>query len=131
MKFSILTTLAAAFVTAVSASPIPNLEARDVYAPPITYPTAGVTWTSGETHTVTWDTSNAPTQITNPIGRIYLRKGDYTTPLILASNFSILDGSAQITVPNVVEGSDYVLVLFGDSGNWSPTFTITGSGVAY
>ncbi|KAF9534650.1 hypothetical protein CPB83DRAFT_842681 [Crepidotus variabilis] len=127
MKFSIFTTLATVFVAAVNASAVIP---QDVYAPHITYPTAGVVWISGQTQTVTWDTSDAPTQITNPIGHILLRKGSSTTPLILANNFNILDGKAQVTVPNVIEGDDYALVLFGDSGDWSPEFTITGSAVA-
>ncbi|KAF9528963.1 hypothetical protein CPB83DRAFT_853512 [Crepidotus variabilis] len=115
---------------AVNANAFTPRGAQDVYVPHITYPTANVVWTSGQTQTITWDTADAPTHITNPIGRILLRKGDRTTPLILAGSFNILDGKAQVTVPNVIEGDDYEVVLFGDSGNWSPAFTITGSNVA-
>ena len=60
----------------------------------------------------------------------------------LASGFSILDGRHEITVPSVASGSDYAIVreycarllprqwshtllVFGDSGNASPDFTIT------
>ena len=40
----------AALVSFVSAIPV----ARDVYVPPITYPTAGTNWTVNSTVTVTW-----------------------------------------------------------------------------
>lgn len=66
--------------------------------------------------------------------------------VILASEFDILQRKITITVPWVQNGSDYQLVceffrcsdmrhylliviflVFGDSGNFSPTFTIKGS----
>jgi hypothetical protein len=138
MKFTSITTfasilLASAF-SGVAGSPVASarsLEKRDVFVPPVLYPHAGTVWTFGQRHNVTWDTSNAPAQITNSIGLIMLRKADETTPLILANGFNILLGRIEVTVPWVVEGNDYSLVLFGDSGNDSPTFTITGSGVSF
>ncbi|KAL1722866.1 hypothetical protein EV715DRAFT_246867 [Schizophyllum commune] len=48
----------------------------------------------------------------------------YDNPL--AQGFSITLGSYDVTVPDVEERSDYIIVLFGDSGNSSPKFTITG-----
>lgn len=118
--FLTIFTLLGSFV--VEAAPV--AEKRDVYVPPITYPTAGVVWNSGEEQTVTWDTSNPPKQITNKIGRVMLRKGDLSTPLVLAGNFDILKGHIKVKVPQVISGDDYSLVLFGDSGNFSPKFTI-------
>lgn len=74
------------------------------------------------------DLSNPPKQITNEIGRIYLRIGDSTQPGMfprmlpagssiddntsdaLASGFDILVGKAEITVPTVPTGSNYRLV---------------------
>lgn len=47
---------------------------RDVYAPPITYPHQGTVWYTGQFHNVTWNTSDPPSQITNPYGRIVLAK---------------------------------------------------------
>ncbi|KAF5362387.1 hypothetical protein D9756_002184 [Leucocoprinus leucothites] len=117
--FLTIFTLLGSFV--VQAAPI---EQRDVYVPKILTPQDGDTWTVGEEVTVTWDTSNPPTQITNKIGRIVLRKGNLATPLVLAGNFDILNGKATFRVPTVVQGSDYSIVLFGDSGNWSGQFTI-------
>lgn len=64
----------------VGALPVNIQEKRDVYAPPVTYPHAGTVWKVGQTHSVTWDNSNPPKQITNPIGQIYLRNGDSTLP---------------------------------------------------
>ncbi|KZT11972.1 uncharacterized protein LAESUDRAFT_719922 [Laetiporus sulphureus 93-53] len=109
------------FFALVSAFPV----ARDVYVPQITSPTADTIWIAGEKYNVTWDTSDAPVNITNYLGRVVLATNyveDYEHPL--ASNFSILLGSIEVTAPNVTTGNDYSIVLFGDSGNYSPEFTI-------
>ncbi|SJL03147.1 uncharacterized protein ARMOST_06493 [Armillaria ostoyae] len=121
MKFSSFT------VTAVLSSVLTLVKAAalDVYVPRITSPNAGDTWVSGSTYTVTWDTSDAPAQITNQQGAIFLRKGSKTQTPALASGFSILDGATNVTVPETATiGDDYVVVLFGDSGNWSGKFSI-------
>ncbi|KAJ6590238.1 hypothetical protein B0H10DRAFT_1645344, partial [Mycena sp. CBHHK59/15] len=98
---------------------------RDVYTPPVTYPHAGTVWYVGQTHNVTWcGYHQPPKQITNKIGRIMLRKSGLTTPVILQENFDILLGRIEVKVPWVEDGTDYQLVLFGDSGNFSPYFTI-------
>jgi hypothetical protein len=63
--------------------------------------------------------------------------------VILQENFSILLGRIEVTVPWVDDGSDYQVVceqhilllipriganrVFGDSGNFSPFFTISGA----
>ncbi|KZT27404.1 hypothetical protein NEOLEDRAFT_1060815 [Neolentinus lepideus HHB14362 ss-1] len=113
----------AALVAVVSAAPV---SIRDVYVPPITYPTKGTVWKAGHSYNVTWNTSNPPKEITNSIGQIVLAKDgeeDWDHPL--AGNFSILDGTHRITIPKTTKhGTDYSVVLFGDSGNYSPTFTI-------
>ncbi|KIK52673.1 hypothetical protein GYMLUDRAFT_49816 [Collybiopsis luxurians FD-317 M1] len=119
-SLSMLFTLANAFPASIAQ--------RDVYTPPITYPTSTTVWNKGEVHNVTWDTSNAPVNITDRFGsRIQLRAGGLTMPLILADEFDILLGTIPVTVPWVITGDDYQLVLFGDSGNFSPEFTINGS----
>ncbi|KAI1786968.1 hypothetical protein LXA43DRAFT_1064719 [Ganoderma leucocontextum] len=105
--------------------------AQDVYVPPVLSPTTGTVWTIGERQNVTWDVSDPPVNITNPEGLILLRKDNTLTPVILQNNFDILLGSIEITVPWVVDGSDYSIVLFGDSSNISPEFTITGSGISF
>ncbi|KAI0657336.1 hypothetical protein C8Q70DRAFT_1003911 [Cubamyces menziesii] len=111
------------FLAVVSALP---LAVRDVFVPPVTYPHAGTVWKVGQHHNVTWDTSNAPAQITNKVGKVVLAKGgilDYEHPL--AKDFDILRGHIEVKVPNVEPGHDYTIVLFGDSGNDSAEFTIT------
>ncbi|TEB30565.1 hypothetical protein FA13DRAFT_1792164 [Coprinellus micaceus] len=48
---------------------------------------------------------------------------DYEHPL--ASGFSLADGEVEVEIPADVEsGENYFIVLFGDSGNVSPNFTI-------
>ncbi|PPQ95979.1 hypothetical protein CVT26_016195 [Gymnopilus dilepis] len=124
MKFTSFAALVLATVSGVLASP---LEARDVFTPEVLLPTTGTVWTVGAQEMVTWDTSNAPVNITNKIGRVLLRKAGMTLPVILADNFSILQGSVQVTVPWVEDGDDYQVNLFGDSGDFSNVFTISGS----
>ncbi|KAH9950323.1 hypothetical protein B0H21DRAFT_724329 [Amylocystis lapponica] len=116
--------LAGAFSQLAAAAPV--LETRDVYTPPVLYPHTGTVWTTGQRHNVTWSTADAPVHITNKIGQIQLRDYDTSTPLILASGFNILDGRVEVEVPWVVPGDNYSLVLFGDSGNFSPQFSIQG-----
>ncbi|KAF8874275.1 hypothetical protein BD779DRAFT_1678801 [Infundibulicybe gibba] len=97
---------------------------RDVFTPAVLFPHTGTVWIVGQHHNVTWDTSKAPVNITNKIGMILLRKGGLTTPLILANNFSILLGRIEVQVPWVLDGDDYQVNLFGDSGDFSDFFTI-------
>ncbi|KAF7371983.1 hypothetical protein MVEN_00056300 [Mycena venus] len=96
----------------------------DVFAPLITAPTAGTVWESKTQQTITWCVAGAPPVISGAM--LMLRKGNITAPFILAKNFDLRAGSLNITVPWVVSGDNYRLVLFGDSGNFSPFFTIEG-----
>ena len=42
----------------------------------------------------------------------------------LATNFLLTNGEQRITVPHVPTKHSYIIVLYGDSGNRSPEFTI-------
>jgi len=115
----------------VSAAPV-SLESRDVFVPPITYPHAGTVWKAGARHNVTWSIADAPQNITNGKGIIVFAQGglmfeNQTGGLNdpLAQDFGILLGRYEITVPKVAPAKNYQIVLFGDSGNFSPEFTIT------
>ncbi|KAI0055748.1 hypothetical protein BV25DRAFT_1873032 [Artomyces pyxidatus] len=130
MKFtnaitSLFFLFAATMFSLVAAAPLARLQSRDVYTPPVLYPHAGTVWKVGARHNVTWDNSDPPVNITNPIGQILLRKGDFTLDGPLASGFNLTAGRVEVTVPHVKPGHDYVIVLFGDSGDWSHKFTIT------
>ncbi|OSC97211.1 hypothetical protein PYCCODRAFT_1350861, partial [Trametes coccinea BRFM310] len=124
----------AAAATAVSAAPaavFSKPKTDIVFRPHITSPQAGAVWPVGSTQTVTWDTSDIPEEARNQTGLILLGylEGDDTDEHLgvndpLAYNFPITAGSAQVTVPDVQTRNDYVVVLFGDSGNTSPKFTI-------
>jgi len=68
-------------------------------------------------------------QLTSPRGRILLgwladNSMNLQMDSPLAEGFWLRDGQADITVPSVPERNDYIVVLMGDSGNQSPTFTI-------
>ncbi|KZT73856.1 hypothetical protein DAEQUDRAFT_808036 [Daedalea quercina L-15889] len=122
-----LTTIFALCFTALVAlvSATPTLVARDVWDPEILTPNAYTVWLTGQKYNVTWNTADAPVNITNPIGTVVLGKDRIQNQGVLASNFSITLGSIEITVPEDLEpGFDYFIVLYGDSGNASPQFTI-------
>lgn len=104
---------------------------REVYSPPVTSPDASTIWDIGSIEQVTWDTSSIPKAITNSKGKLvlgYVNNGtdehlDLDHPL--AEGFEITQGFVQVVVPNVKPANDYIVVLFGDSGNRSPAFTIS------
>ncbi|KAI0030258.1 hypothetical protein K488DRAFT_54580 [Vararia minispora EC-137] len=100
------------------------LDKRDVWSPPVLYPHEGTVWKLGARHNVTWDASNPPKLISNGAA-IYLRRTNGMLQPALAEGFDLRTGRQEITVPSSFEpGDDYRVVLFGDSGNWSPEFTI-------
>ncbi|KAI0673367.1 hypothetical protein C8Q78DRAFT_933550, partial [Trametes maxima] len=105
---------------------------RDVWNPPIVEPDSDTVWKVGSTFMVTWDVSTRPEHVTNWDGEVvlgYLQDGDSTDEHLdfehpLARGFNLTQGKVEITVPNVVQSNDYIIVLFGDSGNRSQKFTI-------
>ncbi|KZT11949.1 uncharacterized protein LAESUDRAFT_733847 [Laetiporus sulphureus 93-53] len=127
--------LLASLLATGRASPIslvPPGHADVVISPDITSPTLLTVWTVGSTQTITWDVSKVPQTGANATGLVLLGYSedksenlDIQSPL--ATQFLIGDGQVDITVPNVTTRNDYIVVLFGDSGNASPTFTITSA----
>ncbi|KAG0704484.1 hypothetical protein DFH29DRAFT_372511 [Suillus ampliporus] len=100
---------------------------RDVWVPTIISPTSDSTWTVGGTFLVTWDTSSEPSQVTNPTGEIYLRQGDATQSDPIESGFPLSDGQVYVTIPGDTTPGTWMVVLIGDSGNWSDEFPIDAS----
>jgi len=104
-----------------------------VFSPQITSPSQGVTWPVGSQQTVQWDTSAIPLEGRNNTGFILLgfNNGTESENLLvdqpLAHGFLLTAGSQIITIPKVPHRTTYFVVLFGDSGNKSPQFTITSS----
>ncbi|KAJ3745049.1 hypothetical protein DFH05DRAFT_1492056 [Lentinula detonsa] len=130
MQFTLLASaLMALAASAVSASPVSN-EARmilDVWAPTIISPNASTVWTEGQQYNVTWDTSNAPVNISNGAS-VVLGKDGKLTNTTLVSGFDLRQGWVTVTCPSdVIPEDDYSIVLFGDSGDQSEQFTITTS----
>ncbi|KAH9977576.1 hypothetical protein BJV74DRAFT_860283 [Russula compacta] len=133
--------LAALFVFALSGvsaapvqqSPVQFLSKRDVWAPRVITPNDDTVWKVGSTVTATWDISSRPAEVTNPIGTLLLghinadgsggENLDVDHPL--AQNFTLAAGQVSFPVPSVSPGSNYIVVLIGDSGNASDEFTIT------
>jgi len=120
------------FASLSLASPAPAKISEDiVFDPMITSPKAGDIWFAYSHQTVTWDTSAIPAEEANATGILVLgyeqddsENLDVDNPL--AQDFPLMAGAVNITVPNVVFREDYIVVLFGDSGNASPEFTIIG-----
>ncbi|KAH9948827.1 hypothetical protein B0H21DRAFT_203675 [Amylocystis lapponica] len=107
------------------------LSLRDVVDPPITSPDASTVWTVGKTVTVTWNMTGLSTP-SNPTGKVVLGYSTYESENLdidspLAQNFSLSDGQVSFVVPSVPNRTNYIVALFGDSGNISPNFTITGT----
>ncbi|KAG7092954.1 hypothetical protein E1B28_009256 [Marasmius oreades] len=128
-KISAFPSLFALFAVSSIASPLEVRKTLDVWSPKITSPTAGTVWVTGSTVNVTWDTSDAPKQISNGAA-VMLRDDSGPVPpenpyLKESRSFDLRDGWVTVEVPNVPPADNYVLVLFGDSGNWSEQFEIT------
>ncbi|GLB45469.1 putative ser-Thr-rich glycosyl-phosphatidyl-inositol-anchored membrane family protein [Lyophyllum shimeji] len=119
-----------------SANPVlcPGLSRRTVYNPEITSPTAGTTWTIGSQVTVTWDVSGIPQDHRTAKSRVvlgWIEPGELNEHLDLehplAQDFPVGQGQASFVVPEVQPRDNYVVVVFGDSGNHSPPFSIRAS----
>ncbi|KAF5314865.1 hypothetical protein D9619_007407 [Psilocybe cf. subviscida] len=116
--------------SSVLAAPINGPNELIVLSPPITSPKQADAWPMGSHQVVTWNTSSIPSSHANMTGLLllgYLEDGsehlDIDNPL--ASSFPIGAGHVNVVMPKNVEVRDnYILVLFGDSGNKSPTFRI-------
>ncbi|KAJ7486045.1 hypothetical protein B0H11DRAFT_2186629 [Mycena galericulata] len=135
----IFNTLISLLAIAVSTSSTPiGPQELIVVTPHITRPIANATWPAGSNQIVTWETEDIPPASMNDTAKIVLghrsttpdKHGnsetsenlDWDHPLV---NCTLGDGHANITVPNVPSGTKYIVVLFGDSGNASPEFTIS------
>lgn len=133
MLFSLTAFLFALLVSVTSrvgAAPVKPVQ-LDVISPAITYPTTGTVWTAGSTKNVTWDASSVPADKTNMTGLLlYGQKYNNSENLNihgpLAADFPLSQGWVEVKVPSInpLHMFQCILVLFGDSGNASPEFTI-------
>ncbi|TFY50656.1 hypothetical protein EVJ58_g10949 [Rhodofomes roseus] len=122
--------LATALLLAVASS-VASVAAGDVHVaratwnPKILSPNTQTVWVRGHMYSVTWDASNPLASVTNPNGTLTLGKTGQQGVVTLSGGFPLADGSVQITVPsNIDAGTDYIITLYGDSGNTSDDFTI-------
>ncbi|KIK62767.1 hypothetical protein GYMLUDRAFT_164093 [Collybiopsis luxurians FD-317 M1] len=125
MKFaaSLFASAIAFFAASVSAAPL------DVWDPTITSPVAGTVWTIGTQVNVTWSTADEPAHVSNG-GQIVLALNQIESSFESLSpifDLAAADGFYTVTVPNVPAGDDYQIVLFGDSGNIGPSFSIVAA----
>jgi len=118
-------------VTQAKAGPL-SLQRRknlDVYNPRITEPTETTLWKAGTVEVVSWETSDAPSSISNN-GHVVLKPiatGDSRPELQhLAGPFDLRTGQISVTLPEDLVSGQYRIILFGDSGNESDEFHIDG-----
>nr|GAT44410.1 predicted protein [Mycena chlorophos] len=128
MQFLTALFAAASLFVAARATPAPlsssGVHQLDVWSPNITFPTEGSVLAAKSMVNVTWETNNAPPVISNG-AMLLLGKGNEDYPFILAKGFDLRSGYVEVEVPYVISGDSYNFVVFGDSGNASPSFTIT------
>ncbi|KAJ7069653.1 hypothetical protein C8F01DRAFT_1048453 [Mycena amicta] len=136
----LFTTVVSLLALAASGLTAPTLGPQEliVVSPNITSPQAGDFWLAGSTQVVRWNTANIPPAAAKNtglllIGHITIMRDqdgkEYPSENLdinhpLASGFRLTDGNVTVVVPHIIPRDDYMLVLFGDSGNTSPTFTI-------
>ncbi|KAJ6525290.1 hypothetical protein DFH09DRAFT_1188808 [Mycena vulgaris] len=136
----IFNTLFSLLALVLSATSVPiQPQQLIVVTPHITSPTEADSWAPGSTYMVTWETKSIPPASKNDSGMILLghisqtydRKGkpqtsenlNISSPL--ANHFIIGAGQVNVTIPmDTPPRDDYIVVLFGDSGNASPKFKI-------
>ncbi|RUP50187.1 hypothetical protein BC936DRAFT_140040 [Jimgerdemannia flammicorona] len=98
-----------------------------VYAPKIILPNSDSVWTVGHKELVQWNSTGIPKGTPGMIMIGYLNPGDINEHLnwTVAKGFDLYESHQSIVVPKDLNpGDNYIIVLFGDSGNASPTFTI-------
>jgi len=123
MQFqSFFTIVSLALVSMVQGLAIAPRGAEDVWAPTILTPDTNTIWKIGTCQNVTWDTSNAPVNISNGSG-VQLINANRTFLQFLAKGFNLRNGFVDVTVPKVTPGQ-FMITLFGDSGDTSPLFQI-------
>ncbi|KAK0201856.1 hypothetical protein DFS33DRAFT_1027612 [Desarmillaria ectypa] len=128
--FSFITVFFAFLFTAAVAYPTTKSQELMVWNPTITSPTSSTNWCAGTPHNVTWDTTGMPEEVKNTTGMLFLghqtedsENLDIHRPL--AANFSLSLGWVVCIMPNnTAPRPDYMVVLFGDSGNTSPPFNV-------
>ncbi|KAJ8469954.1 hypothetical protein ONZ45_g16712 [Pleurotus djamor] len=130
-----LTTLLPSLVVGLSAtnssaSPKNALQERTVYSPPILEPTHGTVWKPHSHVTVRWNANGIPKNA-SPKGKLVLGWQDHpggsehlNLSHPLASGIDLRKGMTTVIAPEVAPGNNYIVALFGDSGNISPSFTI-------
>jgi len=130
MQFTFLS-FATVFAVAASTSakPVVPREILDVWAPTIISPNSTTVWTLGQQYNVTWNTSNAPSEISNGAAVVLGENGTLTDD-VLAEGFDLRQGWVTVTVPtNLTAGPNYSIILFGDSGDESEPFSIIDASV--
>ncbi|KAL1743837.1 hypothetical protein HDZ31DRAFT_64646 [Schizophyllum fasciatum] len=116
----------AALAVVVNASPAAAAvrDAETIWIPHILTPNRVTVWHTGHKANVTWETSDAPEVISNGAA-IQLRKGSEPFDGYLAEGFDLRAGFVEVDVPYALNpDDDYLICLFGDSGNFSEEFTI-------
>ncbi|KIY71197.1 hypothetical protein CYLTODRAFT_419050 [Cylindrobasidium torrendii FP15055 ss-10] len=88
-------------------------------------------WAMGERRNITWLTDDIPDQFRSTNSKAILGYWDDQSPgenlnfdQPLAQDFPLVDGWVEAEMPWEIEAREYFFVLFGDSGNRSPSFSV-------
>jgi len=127
--FSVFSALFLGLSSLVSAAPVQPVQFI-AFAPTITYPDTSTVWITNTTDHVDWLTSNVPDEaknytVTILLGHFANNSENLDVQHPLATQIPIMQGTATVTVPVVTPGTNYTVVVIGDSGDTSPCFTIT------
>ena len=107
--FTTFATTVLAIAASAIAVPVQHA-ARDVWDPTIITPDATTVWEAGSVVNVTWETDDAPANISNGAA-IFLRDNTTVFQPALAEGFDLRSGSQEVTIPsNITSGTDYRIV---------------------
>ncbi|KAG5335211.1 hypothetical protein C0989_001834 [Termitomyces sp. Mn162] len=131
IKF-LLATLASSFLSIASGAVVNARAALIVFDPPITSPNASTVWIAGNMETVTWKTEivgmvNESIPLPGAVVLIQVLNGLRVNGFTLANVSDLRSGAVNVTVPESAVPGQYVIDLFGDSGNVSPPFEIVAA----
>ncbi|GLB34635.1 hypothetical protein LshimejAT787_0202000 [Lyophyllum shimeji] len=97
----LLAVLASSLTSLASGAAVEARSTLDIFDPRIILPNARSVWVAGQVETVTWDTSNAPANISN-LAAIVLNSASGPLSANLATGFDLRSGVVDVTVPKDV-----------------------------
>ncbi|KAG6874768.1 hypothetical protein C0992_006627, partial [Termitomyces sp. T32_za158] len=106
----LLTALTSSLLSLASGAAINARAALDVFDPHILTPNNSTIWVVGSVETVTWDTSDAPENISNG-AMVVLKPAESLTPQYeLVKGFDLRAGIVNVTIPDDISPGGYAII---------------------